>query len=281
MRLLNIIRTHKKTTMQGIFEYLKPMETLHKKEETQFDHIELEKMKMVYKTDMKTMTLRVTNEQERQLSVVGLRLADYARSKMEVELDTQNEIKIYEMMRELGSKNPSIKPIRFAWLKNLITKWFGYRFLPKFNDINTLGAFIHRSAGEGYKYNYKGSYNFIVVNSRVASALQEHPAFVHAPLEQKTFAGEIEKIGVLSNRITVYANRYLPFSDETIVYGFSGTEVDAGVHYFFVNREVIETQSPEHMAKTYSLIEHSQILATPESNTIYYTQQIQLAKGLI
>jgi len=44
---------------------------------------------------------------------------------------------------------------------------------------------------------------------------------------------------------------------------------------------MIETQSPEHMAKTYALIEHSQILATPESNTIYYTQQIQLTKGLI
>lgn len=267
--------------MQGLFEYLKPMETLHRNEENPYEHIELEKMSMVYKAEMKSMTMRVTNEQERTLSVTGLRMEPYVRSKMEVEMDTQNEMHIYDMMRELGSKNPSIKPIRFAWFKRLITKWFGYRFIPKFTDVLTLGAFIHRSAAEGYKYNYKGSYNFIVVNSRIASALQEHPAFVAAPLEQKTFAGEIEKLGTLSNRITVYVNRYLPFSDETIVYGFSGTELDAGIHYFFVNREMIETQSPEHMAKTYSLIEHSHILATPESNTIYYTQEIQLAKGLI
>jgi hypothetical protein len=284
MRLLNIIRIRKEKHIQGVFQYLAPRLNMHNKEGEEYTNIELQVQNQVWKAEPKSINMRLTYDEERRLSVMmgtsGIK--HMMESKLNDEMDTTIEQTIYKTIKELGLKNPSIKPIRFAWLKRLITKWFSYRFITRIKSIDELQKYVISKAAIGHKLNYKGSYNFVVVNPRIAAVMQDSPAFEIAPFEQTTpLPISIQKVGTLFGRVTVYVNPFLPWKDTTLVFGFSGTETDGGLHYILVDRSLVEQQIQESMTKTYALVEQSALVATPESNTIYYTEEILLHKSLI
>ena len=284
MRLLNIIRTHKEQNIQGVLRYLAPRLNMNAKEDELFANIELEVQNVVWRAEPKSLNMRLTHEEERRIGVAigSVGVKKMMESKLNDEMDTSIEQQIYKTIKEHGKKNPSIKPVRFARIKRLITKWFGYSFLTKIKTIEQMQKFIITKAAIGHKLNHKGSYNFVVVNARIGAVIQDSPAFESVPISnQNGLASSIQKIGILFGRVTVYVNPFLPWKDETLVFGFSGTDTDAGVHYMLVDRSLVEQQIAESMANSYALIEQSAIVSTPEANTMYYTETIQLHKNLI
>lgn len=284
MRLLNIIRTHKEQHIQGVLRYLAPRLNMNAKEDELFTNIELEVQNVVWKAEPKSINMRLTHEEERRIGVAigSIGVKKMMEAKLNDEMDTSIEQQIYKTIKEHGLRNPSIKPVRFARIKRLITKWFGYSFLTKIKSTEHLQKFVISKAAIGHKLNHKGSYNFVVVNPRIGAVIQDSPAFELTPIsDQVGLPISIQKVGTLFGRVTVYVNPFMPWSDETLVFGFSGTDTDAGVHYMLVDRSLVEQQIAESMANSYALIEHSAIVSTPEANTMYYTEEIQLHKSLI
>ena len=232
-----------------------------------------------FNTVLKQKDSKVTSAQESELAAVGVYMDSLVYGKLTEELREDNIKAIYSRMKLLGYQNPTIKPIRFAKLKELITRLTGYRFGKVFKKAEDISKHIMKNSNLGFSLTKMGAYNYIIVNAKIGSALLDS-ASMDINLSPVTAFSTIHRIGTIYGNISVFVNSYQSWEDNTIVYGHKNVNKGPGI-YYIKSGESFETVNNPDQSKTYRSIEKSIILNTPNSEKYFLSEEIQLHKKLI
>ena len=184
--------------------------------------------------DLKTFGIDGNRELLDNLVTEGKHRAEASILKKYIELAQKNADNINTSTRwkRFLYNTLKIKPVRYVKEKDLGKTLVSY---------SNLIANISR----------RGYANFAVVNSSIASILQDHPGFAYlnpGDVSMKE-AGSIYCIGVIFN-IKIFVNPWMKHTDTRILLGRTTNESNPGVYYLEYSKEIIRAEQSEYAQET-------------------------------
>jgi len=188
--------------------------------------------------------------------------------------------RLYDLYKKIG--NTSNEEVNYStrW-KRFLYRTVGIKPITYTDDVaRSIIVFSNLIAARSRR----GRGNFVIVNSRIGSLLQDSKYFSYIGSDRITLVDRsIIKIGNISG-ISVYVNNYLKWNENEIVVGRKSEVNSPGVYYLEYMRDIQDSElivNPSDLVPCIirELTERSATVCVGDSgNKLYYTARVETTK---